>query len=84
VDSYAEALHINKIVYGYNHHDVAKNYYDLSLCLFGLGEYGLWLDYHYESLKIMKKIGLAQSADYKNWMNCFKIRMREFLATHKH
>lgn len=47
VDSYAEALHINKIVYGYNHHEVAKNYYDLSLCLFGIGEYGLWLDYHY-------------------------------------
>jgi hypothetical protein len=36
VDSYAEALHINKIVHGNYHPEVAKNYYNLSLCLFGI------------------------------------------------
>lgn len=32
----------------------------------------------------MKKLGLTQAADYKQWMNCFKVRFREFLSFQKH
>jgi hypothetical protein len=32
----------------------------------------------------MKKLALTQTSDYKQWMNCFKVRFREFLAHQKH
>jgi hypothetical protein len=63
---------------------VAKNYYNLSLCLFDVGEYSLWLDYHFECLKIMRKIGLARSVDYKTWLKTFQVKLRELLALKKH
>jgi len=40
-------LRINQKVYGYYHPEVARNHYNMALCLFDMKEYGLWLDYHY-------------------------------------
>ena len=58
IQRYCETLAINRSIYGNEHVQIAKNFYLMAVSLFEIKEYGMWLEYHHESLRMMKNLKL--------------------------
>jgi hypothetical protein len=44
-----------------------------------VGEYSMWLEYHYESIRMMKDLKLEQHPEYGIWLKWFRNKLRELL-----
>ena len=71
IQRYCECLAVNKSVYGDQHVLVAKNYYLMSVSLFEIKEFSMWLEYHYEALRMMKALKEETHPDYKLYLSSF-------------
>ena len=80
IQRYCECLAVNRSVYGNQHVLVAKNYYLMSVSLFEIKEYSMWLEYHYEALRMMKELKEETHLDYQLYLSTFPEKLRMLIG----